>query len=189
MHPVPRRAPTSEAEAFGALVEEHQVAVYNLCYRMLGDPDLAEDAAQETFLRGFRSRHGLDPARPARTWLLSIAAHHCIDVLRRRARLAWLPLEDRPLPEPGPGPEESLERSEADSDLQRRLRRLGPEERAVIALRYWQNLSVEEIATVTSSSANAVRTRLYRARRTLAAADLAPQPPTVREMHGEPRAV
>ena len=71
-------------EAFTKLVETYQTPVYNLCYRMLGEPDLAEDAAQETFLRAYQHLHRYDQKRPFATWLLSIAAHYCIDRLRRR---------------------------------------------------------------------------------------------------------
>src|SRR5512144_747519 len=71
-------------EAFTKLVEEHQTHVYNLCYRMLGEPEIAEDAAQESFLRAYQNLHRYDQSRPFATWLLSIAAHYCIDRLRRR---------------------------------------------------------------------------------------------------------
>jgi len=71
-------------EAFTRLVEEHQTHVYNLCYRMLGEPEFAEDAAQETFLRAHQNLHRFDQSRSFATWLLSIGAHYCIDQLRRR---------------------------------------------------------------------------------------------------------
>ena len=71
-------------EAFTSLVEAYQSHVYNLCYRMLGEPESAEDAAQETFLRAYQHLHRYDQRRPFATWLLSIAAHYCIDRLRRR---------------------------------------------------------------------------------------------------------
>ena len=71
-------------EAFTQLVETYQTHVYNLCYRMLGEAEAAEDAAQETFLRAYQHLHRYDRKRPFGTWLLSIAAHYCIDRLRRR---------------------------------------------------------------------------------------------------------
>lgn len=166
--PGPGRVLESDRDAFAAVVEEHQAAVYSLCYRMLGDPHLAEDAAQETFLRAFRSRARLDPSRPVRTWLLSIAAHHCIDSLRRKARLTWLPLGDRPVSAPGAGPESALLNREGELAIRRLLDGLAPAERAVLVLRYWHDLSVEEIAEVTHATPDAVRSRLFRARRRLA---------------------
>ena len=78
------QAQKGSEEAFTKLVETYQKHVYNLCYRMLGEPESAEDAAQETFLRAFQHLHRYDRKRPFATWLLSIAAHYCIDRLRRR---------------------------------------------------------------------------------------------------------
>ena len=71
-------------EAFTTLVETYQKPVYNLCYRMLGESDWAEDAAQESFLRAYQNLHRYDVKRSFATWLLSIAAHYCIDRLRRK---------------------------------------------------------------------------------------------------------
>ena len=64
--------------AFANIVETFERPVYNLCYRMLGDPIDAEDAAQETFWRAYQALNRYDPKRPFPTWLLSIAAHYCI---------------------------------------------------------------------------------------------------------------
>ena len=78
------QAQNGSDEAFTQLVETYQTPVFNLCYRMLGSSDAAEDAAQETFLRAFQHLHRYDLKRPFATWLLSIAAHYCIDRLRRK---------------------------------------------------------------------------------------------------------
>ena len=69
-------------DAFTQLVESYQRPVYNLCYRMLGDPNDAEDAAQETFLRVYKNIKRYDHKRSFSTWLLSIAAHLCIDQIQ-----------------------------------------------------------------------------------------------------------
>lgn len=165
------------------------MAVYNLCYRMLGDHDLAEEAAQETFLRAFRSRTRQDPRRPVRTWLLSIAAHHCIDQLRRRAVLTWLPLGDRPPAETGPGPEASLIQRETEAEVHRLLENLKPDERAAIVLRYWYDLSIEETAEALRISTDTARTRLYRARRRLAALPSLNHESQTGELRHEPRTI
>jgi len=70
-------------DAFSMLVETYQNPVYNLCYRMLGENTAAEDAAQETFWRAYQNLKFYDPQRSFATWLLSIAAHHCIDLQRK----------------------------------------------------------------------------------------------------------
>ena len=86
-----------DREAFGRLVQAYQRPVYNLTYRMLGNAEEAEDAAQEVFIRVYRKLDTFDPQRKFSTWILSIASHYCIDRLRRR-RLKWLSLEDERLP-------------------------------------------------------------------------------------------
>jgi RNA polymerase sigma-70 factor (ECF subfamily) len=78
------QAQHGDSESFTQLVEAYQTPVYNLCYRMLGEAELAEDAAQETFLKAYQNLNRYDRERSFATWLLSIAAHHCIDKLRRR---------------------------------------------------------------------------------------------------------
>ena len=76
-----------DEDAFCRLMELYQKPVFNLCYRMTGDPQEAEDAAQETFLRAYQNLKRYDPQRSFATWLLSIAAHYCIDQIRRRKAL------------------------------------------------------------------------------------------------------
>jgi len=188
------RARAGDGEAFARLVETFQVPVYNLCSRMLGDAGEAEDAAQETFLRAFRNLKRYDPQRPFPTWLLSIASHYCIDMIRRR-RFLPAPGEDVPREqEPadsGTGPEEALAIRERSDRISKLTRGLGPQERAAITLHYWYDLSYEEIAEVLSTSVGAVKSRMHRARRTLAERwrEGEPQPALVRGRHNEPSAV
>ncbi len=159
-----------DPQAFAGVVEAHQVAVFNLCYRMLGDRDQAEEAAQEAFLRAFRSLRRYDPSRPVRTWLLSIAAHHCIDLVRRRSLVEFLPLGPREFAHTDPGPEAALIRKEAMDEVGRMLHGLNPAERAAVILTYWYDLSQAEVAAAMGTTVAAVRTRLHRARRRLAMA-------------------
>jgi RNA polymerase sigma-70 factor, ECF subfamily len=161
-----------DRQAFGHLVEAYQVPVYNLAYRMLGNREEAEDAAQETFLRAYRKLRSYDPAHKFSTWMLSIASHYCIDQLRRR-RLTWLSLEGDDLPpgattSPQPGPERHAMQSEHQAQIQALLDTLSPDYRTVVVLHYWYDLSYEEIAATTDSTVSAVKSRLFRARRMLA---------------------
>jgi RNA polymerase sigma-70 factor (ECF subfamily) len=161
-----QQARAGDVDAFGHLVRLYQTPVYNLACRMLGDRMEAEDAAQETFLRAFRGLNRYDPGRSFRTWLLSIAAHHCIDRIRRRRPV--LPLDGLPLGGDGEGPEAALERREAQERVQQLLMALPPVDRAAVTLRYWYDCSYEEIAGMLDLTVSAVRSRLHRARRTLA---------------------
>ena len=162
-------------EAFTRLVEEHQTHVYNLCYRMLGEPELAEDAAQESFLRAYQNLHRYDRSRPFATWLLSIAAHYCIDRLRRR-KLSIFSIdqenEDGTTYEiadsASPDPEaESVKREERDN-LHVLLKSLDETDRAAVILRYWYDYSEVEIADSLNLTVSAVKSRLHRSRRMLA---------------------
>lgn len=163
-----QQARHGDPEAFGAVVEKYQVAVFNLCYRMLSDYHQAEDAAQETFLKAYTRLERYDESRPLRTWLLSIAAHHCIDLLRRRALLRFEPIGELELPARGGNPEASLLRREQEQEVARLLAGLSPEERAIVTLRYWYDMPIEEIGSAVGMSSHAVRTRLYRSRQALA---------------------
>jgi len=158
-------------DAFANLVEAYQVPVYNLCCRMLGDPIQAEDAAQESFLKAYRGLKRYDPNRPFATWLLSIASHHCIDRLRRK-RIQAISLSEllpnQQKPDDSPGPEAALAISEHQKAVRGMLEHLGNHDRAVVVLRYWYELSYEEIAQTLSTSVSSVKSRLHRARRQLA---------------------
>src|SRR5215510_9212603 len=141
---------------------------------MLGEPESAEDAAQETFLRAFQHLHRYDSRRPFGTWLLSIAAHYCIDRLRRRKFTmtsidqdqdeGGLELPDRD----APNPESEAVRNEQRQRMQGVLKHLDSLDRAAIVLRYWEDYSEAEIAETLNLTVSAVKSRLHRARRELA---------------------
>ena len=163
-------AQNGSEEGFTYLIEKYQTPVYNLCYRMLGNAGDAEDAAQETFWRAYQAIKRYDPTRSFITWLLSIAAHYCIDQQRRR-RLPTLDLDVLPeedVPDHDPNPEHEVGRIEETEAMQRLLSNLNSQDRAAIVLRYWYDFSEEEISQSLSISVSAVKSRLFRARRLLA---------------------
>jgi len=165
-----RQAQHHDEEAFTHLVETYQTPVYNLCYRMLGNAQEAEDAAQETFWRAYQAINRYDPSRPFGTWLLSIAAHYCIDQQRRK-RVPTLDVDlmtDMDAPDPAPQPENVLGQQQDKEAIARVLASLNEQDRAIIVLRYWQEYSEEEIGQALSLSVSAVKSRLHRARRQLA---------------------
>ncbi|ABU58154.1 sigma-70 family RNA polymerase sigma factor [Roseiflexus castenholzii] len=164
-----QRSIEGDHAAFAQLVERYAGAVFNLAYRMLGNAQEAEDASQEIFLKVYANLARFDRERKFSTWLLSIGSNYCIDRLRRR-RFAWLTLDDTVLtiPNPGKGPEHSaIEREERDA-VQRALLRLPPAYREVAVLRYWHDLSYEEIVQALGLPESTIKTRLHRARRMLA---------------------
>jgi RNA polymerase sigma-70 factor (ECF subfamily) len=173
------RAQRGDGEAFALLMETYQKPVYNLCYRMLSNQEDAEDAAQETFLRAYRFIKRYDANRPFATWLLSIAAHYCIDQIRRR-RNFLISIEDLPtqdVPDSLPSPEHSAVTAEDQRRVRALLERLEPIDRAAIIMYYWYDFSYEEICQSLSLTLSAVKSRLHRARKALAqTAQTQPQP-------------
>ena len=162
-----------DVDAFGELVLLYQKPIFNLCYRMLGEAQEAEDAAQEAFIRGFTNLDKYDPKRSFKTWIFSIASNHCIDRLRKR-RLTWLSI-DEPLP-PHPAletgdkqdPEKTLLDQERSEMIQLLLSDLNPDYRAAVILRYWYDMSYTEIAEALDTTESAIKSRLFRARQSLA---------------------
>ncbi len=166
------RALQGDQEAFGKLVQAYERPVYNLTYRMLGDPVEAEDAAQETFLRAYSKLATYQPSRKFVNWLLSIASHHCIDRLRRKNRAPQLSLEG-PLPpqylvSDAPRPDQVVHKNQERERVRQVLDTLPPDYRAAIILRYWYGMSYQEIATTTRSTESAIKSRLHRARQMMA---------------------
>lgn len=155
--------------AFQQLMHRYAGAVYNVAYRMLGNAQEAEDASQEIFLRAYTRLDSFDRERRFSTWLLSIASNYCIDRLRRR-RFSWLTLDDvaYTLPSRERGPEHQALAQERQERVQTALRNLPDHYRLVLVLRYWQDLSYEEIRQITGLSESALKTRLHRARHLLA---------------------
>lgn len=164
------KARRGDSEAFTYIVETYQTPVYNLCYRMLNNAGDAEDAAQETFLRAYKSIKRYDQRRPFATWLLSIAAHYCIDQLRKQ-RMKMVSMEELPymkFSDEIPGPEPLVSRNEEGERVKALLESLSPTDRAAVVMYYWYDFSYTEIASALSLSLSAVKSRLHRARRAMA---------------------
>ncbi len=179
-----RQALSGDSEAFVQLIEVYQRSVFNLCYRMLGNTEDAEDASQETFLRAFHALGKYDQKRSFATWLLSIAAHYCIDQIRKR-KMTVFSLEDLPYVEftdHDPLPEGTVSLREDQQRVQQLLKTLTETDRAAIILYYWYDFSYDEIAQTLSLTVSAVKSRLHRARRALAESWLEKYPTTFQEV-------
>lgn len=161
-----------DQDAFAEIVYTFQDAVYNLCYRILGERTEAEDATQEAMLRAYSNLIRYDHERSFKTWLLSIASNHCIDRLRKR-RMQFLSIDD-PLPanmalsSDEPQPEFVVEMNERSHRIQQMLNDLNEVDRAAVVLRYWYDYSYVEIAEILETTESAIKSRLYRARQALA---------------------
>ncbi|HSM26402.1 MAG TPA: sigma-70 family RNA polymerase sigma factor [Anaerolineaceae bacterium] len=166
-----KQAIKGDENAFNQIVESFQQPVFNLCFRMLGNNEAAEDAAQETFWRAYQSIKKYNPDRPFGTWLMSIAAHYCIDQHRKR-KLPVMDIDDylaETTPDHNtPNPESIALQNEYQGQIQELLNGLSEMDRASIILRYWHECSEDEISQVLNISINAVKSRLHRARKKLA---------------------
>lgn len=167
------QARDGDRDAFGKLIGAYQTPVFNLAYRMLGNADEAEQAAQEAFIRAWTRLDAYNPAHKFSTWLLSITSHYCIDQIRKRR--AILLSIDEPLPthpalmsETSSLPEARVAESEQQVVVQNLLETLPADYRQAVVLRYWYDMSYEEIAEVMETTVSAIKSRLFRARRQLA---------------------
>jgi RNA polymerase sigma-70 factor (ECF subfamily) len=163
--------------AFDRVILKYQRPIYNLCYRMLADTMEAEDASQEIFARAYFKLNSYDDTRSQfSTWLFAIASHYCIDKLRPR-RLNLISWDDlsafyRVPAQNTSEPERALLRSETTEEVQLLLNELPPDYRAVVVLKYWQFRSYEDIAAILGTTVSAIKSRLFRARKMLAAASV-----------------
>lgn len=147
-----------EAEAFASLLQCHQSMVYSLALHYLRDAALAEDVAQEVFLELYSALPGLENGEHVMRWLRRVTCNRCIDIQRRRKVRSALPLD------------EARDRAEvADADdlfLQRHVREvtasLPARARAVLLLRYQEELSPAEIGKTLDMPLNSVRSQLHR---------------------------
>ncbi len=169
-----RDAQRGDLEAFNRLVLAYQDSVFNTALRILGDENLAADAAQEAFLSAFRS---LTAYRGGsfRAWLLRTVTNACYDELRRRKRRPTTPLEPlnsddeevespRWLTDPHNSPEEQLEQAELEHAIQHCLDGLPAEFRTVIVLADVQGLDYSEVAAALRKPIGTIKSRLARAR-------------------------
>jgi len=161
-------AAQGDQDAFGELVQLHQSAVFNVAYRMLGNRQDAEDAAQEAFVRAYNAFDTFDAERPLRPWLKRIVTNLCIN--RIKATRPTLSLENGlpPPKEPKPGPETQTAIRERDALIRAAILSLPLRYRAAIELRHFQDLSYEEIAESLDKPLSTVKSDLFRARKMLA---------------------
>lgn len=163
--------------AFRQLLERYQRPVFGLIQRMVRDASLAEDLAQEVFVKAFRALSTFDRRRKFSSWLFKIAHNTAIDQIRRR-QPETVPLETQTADEPdlvavlpdvaSESPLEALQRRDLIRALEAAINRLRPDYREVVILRFRQGLAYEEIAEVTDLPLGTVKTHLFRARKAMA---------------------
>jgi RNA polymerase sigma factor (sigma-70 family) len=167
---------SGDEEAFEMLVQRYHTPLFNFICRFLGDYDLACDVLQQVFLRFYTSLPKLGTGEPFKSWLFQVARNCCVDELRRRHRYAihfsQLEVENSEgeltglcdIPDPGPLPEEVIERRDLQVLLQQAIQTLPPKFRSVVILRYASQLSFSEIGKILCMPEATAKTYFHRAK-------------------------
>lgn len=154
-----RRARQGDTTAWEAIIQLHQQVVFRFAYLLLGDPDEAQDTAQETFIRGYYALRRFDENRPLRPWLMSIAANQARN--RRRALGRYFAALNRA------SQEQSVFSVTAGTDdpqlIWQAVRRIKPDFQRAIYLRYFLGMSEHEMADALGIEEGTVKSRLHRA--------------------------
>jgi RNA polymerase sigma-70 factor, ECF subfamily len=161
------RAKNGERNAFSELVCMHAQGVRNLIYRMCGDTQIAEDAAQETFIRAWLHLSSYHLQMPLRNWLYRIAVNAATDMLRKEKRILPNALDDLQLKDPQLGPEALFSLEERTALIQNAVLSLPDACRAVLVLREYESLPYHEIADTLDIPLGTVMSRLNYARKLL----------------------
>lgn len=155
-------AKQGDRDAFGELVLMHYQGTINVVYRMTGEMPLAEDVAQETFIRAWTKLHTYRPIGSFRSWVYRIANNAALDILRRRKE--EVDIDDLPLAASGNGVEQSVIRQQQAEVVRRAVLALPTASRSVLVLREYEGFSYQEIAESLEIPLGTVMSRLAYAR-------------------------
>ena len=165
-----RDAQMGDAAAFGRVYGEFSNRVFGLCRKMLGSQAAAEDATSEVFERAYEALDSYDRERPFDRWILTIASRHCLNRLRRQ-RLEKRLFDEQPVETPAPAaaasPLVALESKEQRELILRAIDALPDNYRLPLVLKYYGELSYDEIAREIGTTRNNVAVLLHRAKREL----------------------
>ena len=156
---------------FEQLYRSHYRRVHGLCRQLLGRSGSADDATQEVFMRAYRAFDRYDPGQPFAGWILSIANHYCIDVVRRRAKETRLfdatGVEQVEMESADVSALDALVTSERAAEVKAAIASLPDKQRVPLVLAYYEDASYDEIAAALGITRNHVGVLLLRAKRAL----------------------
>jgi len=161
------KAQNGDRNAFSELVRIHAQGVLNVVYRMCADVQIAEDAAQETFIQAWLHLSTYHPQTSLRNWLYRIAVNAATDMFRKEKRILPNALEDLHLTDHRPGPESLFSQKERTALVQNAVLSLPDASRAVLVLREYEGMSYHEIADALDIPVGTVMSRLNYARKIL----------------------
>ncbi len=165
-----RQTREGDMQAFGLLVQKHQRLAYTLALRMLKNPEEAQEAAQDAFVKVYQSLSGFEGKSKFTTWMYRVVYNECVGRLRKtRRHETWVEdiMENPDEPADFLDGLEILHRAERSALVKRGIEMLSPAEAAVLTLFYLEDQSIKEIAAVTGSSEPNVKVQLFRGRKHL----------------------
>ncbi|RJX23838.1 MAG: RNA polymerase sigma factor [Dethiobacter sp.] len=139
---------------------------YRTAYLVTGDHQMAEDATQEAFLKAFANIETLRDLEKFGSWVSVIASNYAIDLLRKKKKLIFTDnISQHADSNPSISPRESWEKTETSQEVREALSLLEPEEREILVLKYFNELSIREISAIIDMPAGTIKSRLFRARK------------------------
>ena len=150
-----------DREAFGRLVGKYERRIFNLAFRICGDYEDAMDVTQAVFVKAFDRLGTFDPSRKFFSWLYRMGVNESLNLVKKQSRIVHVEFDP---PYRDPGPDQRIIREESKGLVQMALKRLGEDQRVVIILRHFVDLSYSQIAEVLGIPVKTVKSRLYSAR-------------------------
>jgi RNA polymerase sigma factor (sigma-70 family) len=163
-------AKAGHADAWGELYREYAPAIFRFCRRAMPTREDAEDATMDIFVKVRQKLSQYDDTRPFSAWLYTVAANHCWDLLRRRKLRQDLEtgeVENMPLEHPDPGQLEQLVQQRTSQEIRRAMDKLPSRSRMALVLRYYSDMSYDDIASTLGVRRTFVGVVLLRARHQL----------------------
>ncbi len=171
-----------DMQHFETLYHEHYKKIFRTAYLVTGDYQLAEDATQEAFLKAFSRMETLRDQDKFASWVSVIAANYSVDLLRKNKKLLFTEKTDIQADHSQESsPHDFWEKKENLQEVREALQQLEPDERMLIVLKYFNELSIKEIASLHTVSPGTIKSRLFRAREKLRVL-LQPSPDQKRHM-------
>ncbi len=164
------QAKAGDAEAWGELYRQYAPAIFRFCRRAMPTREDAEDATMDIFIKVRQKLTQYDSSRPFGAWLYTVAANHCWDLLRRRKGRQDLEtgeIENMPLEHPDPGQLEQLIEQSTSQEVRRALDQLPARARMALVLRYYAEMSYDDVAATLGVRRAFVGVVLLRARHQL----------------------
>ncbi len=169
-----KRCLKGDQKAYAFLLRKYQHGAYNLCYRLVSNPEMAQDLAQESFVKVFNALKQYDSKYRFSSWLYRVVKNHCYDYLRK-SKLPQISIDDdlrddgRPLqiPDKNVTPDQRVIRQERQRIVQQAINKLPLESRTVIVLRHLHDKTYEEMAEILDEPLGTIKARVHRARKKL----------------------